>query len=326
MPTRGFVDLQVNGWLGVDFSDPDLSEEKILITVQRLNERGTAGFCPTVTTSAPTTYEKVLPLLARASHLPQAKGKLLGIHLEGPFINPADGAAGVHPVAHIASPSVEAFRKLYDLCEGTLKILTLAPEMPGAEEVTREARCRGVAVSIGHTLCDSADVKRVVDAGATLSTHLGNGCPGLLNRHHNPLWAQLDSPLTAMLIADGHHLPPAMLRIFLKLKGIEGVVATSDAAPVAGLPCGEYRAFGHRIRITPTGRIENCEQPTLAGSSAVMLDCMNHLATLGVSEAELWRLGFFNPLAAIGLQAEDVAPLETGTMEWNGSAFSRIMI
>lgn len=308
MIASGFVDLQVNGWAGTSFSDPDLTPDQVAQAACALAVRGTLAFCPTVITSSPETYRRVLPVLARAV---ENDPRLLGIHLEGPFISPEDGALGAHPREHVRLPSIGLFEEYYALAGGQIVLLTLAPELPGAPALIRRAVELGVAVSLGHTLADAAAIRAAVEAGATLSTHLGNGCPNWVHRHENPIWPQLAArELAAMLITDGHHLPPSVIAAFLAAKGPEKVIITSDAAPAAGLPPGDYAFFGTRARLEPSGRLRNLERDTLAGSSAAMLDCMNFLAGLGLlSEADLWRAGRDYPLAALG---KSVAGLPAG--------------
>jgi N-acetylglucosamine-6-phosphate deacetylase len=304
MSPSGFVDLQVNGFAGIDFSNAELTLEQVEEISMALSRLGTLAFCPTVITAGRDIYRHVLPVLARAVRESAAwPARPLGIHLEGPFISPEDGAVGVHPVRYVQVPSVEFFDELCALAEGALTLLTLAPELPGAVDLIRRARQVGIVVSIGHTLASAAAVRTAVAAGATLSTHLGNGCPNLIHRHANPIWPQLAAPeLSAMLISDGHHLPPEVITAMLAAKGSRRVIITSDAAPAAGLPPGEFTLFGSRVLLEPSGRLKNLERDTLAGSSATMLECMNYLAGLRLlSPAGLWRVGRDNPLAAIGL-------------------------
>lgn len=328
MGGSGFVDLQVNGCRGVDFSSPGLTEEDIRAAAAWQYERGTLAFCPTIITSDLAVYRHVLPLLARGmAEQSPGTARMVGLHLEGPFISPEDGAVGAHPREHTRLPSLAMFDELYTLAEGRIALLTLAPELPGAVELIRRAVELGVVVSIGHTLAGESEVRAAVEAGASLSTHLGNGVPNLLHRHHNPLWPQLAEPrLGAMLITDGHHLPPALIRAVLAAKGPEKVLVTSDAAPAAGLPPGDYAFFGTRARLEPPapgaacGRLRNLERDTLAGSAATMIDCMNHLAGLNVlDESALWQVGRDNPLAILGLRRED---LPDGPVRFGGGRFS----
>lgn len=321
MNVPGFVDLQVNGYGGADFSDPGLTVDQVLAAATALAARGTVAFCPTVITSSPDTYRKVLPVLAEAAGERQGRG-ILGIHLEGPFISSREGAVGAHAAAHVQAPDTALFDELWRLSGRRVSLLTLAPEVPGAVALIRHARRLGVAVALGHTLCGPCDVAEAVACGASLSTHLGNACPNLLDRHHKPIWAQLDSPLDAMLITDGHHLPPAVIRTIMRAKGTGHVILTSDSAAVAGLPPGDYRCAGRPVRVTATGRVDNLLAPTLAGSSATMLDCVNHLASLGFAdEALLTRVACDNPLAAIGSTRAALNGLTGASVCWREGKF-----
>lgn len=310
MEISGFVDLQVNGYAGVNFSDETLTDEQVSRVARELYARGTLAFCPTVITSSVATYRGVLPVLARAIQTqpqpPVGRSLLLGIHLEGPFISPQVGAVGVHPQEFVIPPSVGFLDELDSLADGQIALLTVAPEQPGALDVIQRAVQMGIAVSIGHTLANAVQVRAAIQAGARFSTHLGNGLPNQIHRHHNPLWPQLAAPeLSAMLITDGHHLPDEMIAAILAAKGVPRTLVTSDASPAAGCPPGEYSFFGTRVLLEPSGLLRSPERQTLAGSSAAMLDCMNTMARLGRwSAQELWQLGRDNPLAALGMTAD----------------------
>ena len=320
----GFVDLQVNGYAGVDFSSPDLSLAAVDETSRALYRRATLAFCPTVVTSPEQVYRQALPVLAQAIRAQMHSGssgcsRLAGIHLEGPFISPEEGAVGAHPRQYVRAPSLAVFDELYALAGGHIALLTLAPELPGALDLIRHARACGVTVSIGHTLANADQIMAAVEAGASLSTHLGNGCPNYIHRHHNPLWPQLAAAgLSAMLITDGHHLPPELIAVALAAKGAGHVIVTSDASPAAGCPPGEYTFFGTHALLEPSGRLRNLESDTLAGSSATLLDCMNFLANLGrLDEAALWQVGRDNPLNVLGLSLADL-PAGVVTFKNNG--------
>ena len=326
MDHSGFVDLQVNGYAGVDFSGPDLTLAAVEKTTGVLYRRGTLAFCPTVVTSPEPVYRQALPVLAQAMQVQprpgsgEGRSRLCGIHLEGPFISPEEGAVGAHPRQYVQAPSLARFDELYALAGGQIALLTLAPELPGALDLIRHACAYGVTVSIGHTLANADQIMAAVEAGATLSTHLGNGCPNYIHRHHNPLWPQLAAAgLSAMLITDGHHLPPELIAVALAAKGAGRVIVTSDASPAAGCPPGEYTFFGTRALLEPSGRLRNLESDTLAGSSATLLDCMNYLASLALlDEAALWQVGRDNPLRVLGLSLAD---LPAGVVAFKNNRF-----
>jgi len=305
----GFVDLQVNGFLGVDFSDPELTAKGIERAFCAVLARGTAAFLPTLITSPTETYRRVIPLLVAAMRSDAFAGRALGLHLEGPFISAQPGAVGAHNPDYVIPPDPAVLEELLDLGQGMVRLLTVAAELPGVEELIRLARARGVTVSVGHSLFTSQDLDRAHAAGATALTHLGNGLPNLLPRHPNPMWAGLgDDRFTAMIIADGHHLPASVVRTMARAKGASNLIVVSDAAPIAGMPPGEYDVMGNYAILAPSGRLHNPEKQCLVGSSATMMDCMNFLTSVdGFDLDEIFQVGFTNPLRLIGLSDADVA-------------------
>jgi N-acetylglucosamine-6-phosphate deacetylase len=302
----GFIDLQVNGYDGVNFTSRALTPEGVLRVRERLYARGTVAFCPTVTTTAPAVYAHCLPILAGSDDAGDAS-RNLGIHVEGPFISAADGPRGVHRRRHVAPPTIEAFERLRALAEDRIAILTLAPELDGAlrliEHVVENTR---TLVAIGHTEASAEVIDAAVSAGARLATHLGNGLADMIHRHNNPLWPLLaDDRVTATCITDGFHVPEAMIRVALRAKGVERFVVTSDVVHLAGRPPGEYDLHGVAVVLEANGHLHRKGAYQLAGASRDMLDCMNHLASLGVlREAELAAVGFSNAARLLGMEAE----------------------
>jgi len=316
----GFVDLQVNGFLGINFSAEGLSTEDVHKVTRELAARGTAAYCPTMITSPLEIFESNLPVLAAAMEEADLKSHLLGIHLEGPFF--ASESKGGHPEDCLRSPDIKLFDHWQELARGHIRILTIAPELSGAEALIRHAAEQGVIVSLGHHMADAASVKRAVDAGARSCTHLGNGIANRLPRHPNPIWSQLaHDELTAMIITDGHHLPPEFIATVLKVKTVDRTVIVSDAACIAGLPPGGYSFSGASVIMEPSGRIALKDGSSLAGSSATMLDCMNHLASLNLlTEEELWKVGRENALKLIGT-AIDKQTLESPKVCYRNGQF-----
>ncbi len=308
----GFVDLQVNGYLGVDFSDADLSEDAFVHACRRLRAAGTVAFLPTIITSPLAVYERNLKLMARIMSRAEFRGMIPGIHLEGPFLSSQPGAVGAHNPALVRKPDTDLLRRFLEWSDGFVRLITLAPELDGADQLAREAIAAGILVSAGHTLAGASDLERLARAGARLFTHLGNALPPLLPKFENPIWACLgDARYTAMVIADGHHLPDPVLRTILRAKGLERIVVVSDASPVAGLPPGAYRTLGNDAILEPSGRLHNPQKGCLVGSSATLLQCMNHLAAISnLSAQELATIGFHNPLRLLGMDAHalPVAP------------------
>jgi N-acetylglucosamine-6-phosphate deacetylase len=324
MTRCGFVDVQVNGFMGIDFSEPGLTIEKVRQVTTDLLSRGTVAYCATVVTSSLETYSQTLPVLAAAMKEPDIAGHILGIHLEGPFLSPKPGARGAHRADCVIPPSVEFFDRLYDLAEGKVSILTLAPEVPGAEDVIRHAAEKGVLVEIGHQYSDEESMKRAVDAGAKSSTHLGNGIPNQIDRHKNPIWWQLACDgLWGTFITDGHHLPPAFIKVAYRAKTLDRFVVISDASALAGLPVGEYDCFGKKVLVEPSGRIYCPESQGLGGSHATMIECMNHLSSLNLlSEDELWTVGLNNPLKLLGLSPDVLSGVKSPGVEFKDGRFS----
>ncbi|MBI2438875.1 MAG: N-acetylglucosamine-6-phosphate deacetylase [Lentisphaerae bacterium] len=298
----GFIDLQVNGFKGIDFSAPDLSLEQVRIATRELVKVGTVAYCPTVLTGALDNINHSLSILAAAMRDPELKPHLLGIHLEGPFISPQEGARGAHPPEYIIKPDIDTFQRFQEWAEEKIVLLTLAPEVPGAMVLIRYASRTGPMVALGHHLAEDSVLAEAVEDGAGVCTHLGNGLPNLINRHQNPLWWQLAcDELQATFITDGHHLPADFIKVALRCKTVSRFIVVSDATHLAGLPPGNYDFHGQQTTLAPNGRIGFKDTPYLAGSSATMLDCMNSLAALKVlSEAELRQVGFTNPLRVLG--------------------------
>lgn len=315
----GFIDLQVNGYLGVDFSNPEVSEAEIMRACRAMLAAGTAAFLPTLITSPLESYQRSLARIAGVMARAEFQGRLLGIHLEGPFISHVKGAVGAHNPDWTRLPDPSLFDRLQNWAAGRIRLLTLAPELEGADQLARRAAAQGVVVSLGHTLASADDLERLRLSGARALTHLGNGLPMQLPKFANPLWAGLAAEgYTATMIADGHHIPPGILRAMIRAKGVERTVIVSDAAPVAGLPPGEYSTMGNRAVLEPSGRLHNPEQGHLVGSSYTLLECMNVLAGLGFSPAELIALGVDNPLKLLGMGREDLA--QGGTVVFDAAS------
>lgn len=305
----GFVDLQVNGFVGVDFSSESLTEESFLHAGHALLARGTAAFLPTLITNSEARLHRNLALITGALKKDATLSRhILGIHLEGPFISKEPGAVGAHDPLSVHAPDIDCFERLLGWSEGRLKLLTLAAELAGADALARHAVKRGVAVSCGHQLAGPADLARLAAAGATALTHLGNGMPNLVHRHNNTLLAGLaEERLKIMFIPDGHHLPQHVLKVLARAAGAGRLIATSDASPAAGLEPGVYEVLGNKAVLEPNGLLHNPEKQCLVGSSATLLACMNVLHGLGLfSLDELLQMGFHNPLALIGLTPQDV--------------------
>jgi N-acetylglucosamine-6-phosphate deacetylase len=310
MRIPGLIDLQVNGYKGVNFSSKDLTEDDFVRACRGVFEAGTTAFLPTVITSPDDVFKHSLEVVAAVLQKEEFRGRLLGVHVEGPFISAQDGARGTHDAEFIRKPDVGYLEKLIEWAGGNVKLITIAADVEGAERLARYAVSRRIAVSLGHQMAGEEDIEKLARAGAAALTHLGNGVPAMLPRHKNPIWAGLaNDDLCAMIITDGHHLPASMLKTIIRAKCPERCVVTSDSSPLAGLEPGKYETTGHKLVLEDSGRLWDEETGYFAASSATMLQCINHLASLNlVGNDELVAMGFYNPLKLIGLDADDVAP------------------
>jgi len=268
----GFVDLQLNGYLGVDFNQPnELTQEEIRRVVKAQWSLGVTHFLPTVTTNSFEHMQRCMRHLAQAMNDPEIGPSLPAIHMEGPYISPEDGPRGAHPKEHARPPEWDEFQRLQEAAEGRIRLVTLSPEHPGSEAFIRRAVASGVAIAIGHTNATSEQIAGAVEAGARLSTHLGNGSHAVLPRHPNYIWDQLAADdLWASLIVDGHHLPPAVVKTMVRAKTPDKVILVTDAVSVAGLLPGAYTTLGKQVEVTEDGAVRLAGTPYLAGAALEM--------------------------------------------------------
>ncbi len=260
-----FWDIQINGRWGHSFSSPDLTVDQVAEIVRAQAMLGTARLCPTLITAPLESMRHGVRTIAAAwNAFPDVAARVVGIHLEGPFISERDGYRGAHPIDAIRDPDWEFFLDLQEASDHSIVLITLAPERPGAIAFIRKAVESGVVVALGHTAADGVTIRSAVEAGARLSTHLGNGIASPLPRHPNSIWEQAAADeLSASLIADGHHLDPATLRVLARAKGPARCILVSDASPLAGLPVGTYGEWA----VDPSGKIVVAGTPYLAGSN-----------------------------------------------------------
>jgi N-acetylglucosamine-6-phosphate deacetylase len=261
----GLFDLQVNGFAGVDFNRPGVAAGDLDHAAEAMRATGVTRFLPTLITAPLESFSACARTLARWKH-----PSMVGIHAEGPYISPTE-ARGAHPPAHIIPASVDDFRRRQEAAEGRIVLVTVAPEVLGGLELIEHLVDEGVKVAIGHSNADPAQVRDAVRAGATLSTHLGNGCAPGLPRHPNLIWEQLAADeLTACFIVDGHHLPAATLKSMVRAKTPARTALVTDATAGAAAPPGRYGIGELQIERGVDGRVVLPGTPKLAGSALTL--------------------------------------------------------
>ena len=299
----GFIDIQVNGYGGRSLGGTDPSPEALAYVVRALRKAAVLFFYPTLCTDSRERTLTALRTLTRARQDPEIAHATPCIHLEGPYISYEDGPRGAHPLQHVRPPDWDEFQRFQEAAEGYVRYVTLSPEHPGSCRFIERLVEAGVVAAIGHTGATPQQVPDAVQAGARLSTHLGNGSHAKVDRHGNYIWVQMAADeLTASLIADGHHLPPAVVKCMGRCKGVERTILTSDAVAAAGLPPGVYETEGMAIEILPNGRVQLKGTPYLAGSGMILpLGIENAVRFAGVSLAEAVQMVTLNPARLFGL-------------------------
>ncbi len=325
-----FFDLQINGGGGVNFSSGRLNTDEVERAVELCRTHGIAAFCPTLITQSEQALQQGFRALcaARAQNAKVARA-LPVFHLEGPYISREDGPRGAHPLAHVRLPDWNEFQRLQESAEGLIRLVTLAPELPGSLAFIQELVDAGCVVSIGHTAATPSIIRDAVKAGARLSTHLGNGSHALLPRHENYIWEQLDQDqLWASLITDGCHLPAAMVRAFVKVKGPERMILTCDASSLAGLPPGDYLEWEQELRILEEGKIIVRKSGFLAGSWQFTDACVSEflrMTELGLATGI--DLASKQPRTLLRLPQDELKPeAETGLMLFDWEPGGRLVV
>lgn len=300
----GLIDHQVNGYLSHSFVGGDLQASELKEITEGFWKNGITSFFPTLTTHTDSvllsSFEN-LNLLLQDRRLAQS---MPGFHLEGPYISGEAGFRGVHNPQWIREPDFEQFKKWNQASGNRIREVTVAPELNGAMEFISKCRENGIVVAIGHTAALADDINRAIELGATVSTHLGNGCANNIHRHHNPLWPQLaDHRLAASLIVDGFHLTREEVRTFYYAKGPENTLLVSDLTRLAGMPPGRYQDFGRELVMTEEGAIMFPEEDVLAGASFLVTRGIENVVKFtGCSLGEAIDMASKNPARILGLQ------------------------
>lgn len=279
LSTFGLVDLQVNGFGGVDFNAEGLTADMLDHALTAMLATGVTRCLPTLITAQTDTLRERLKVLDKAICTSRLGPVMVdGIHLEGPFLSPEDGYAGCHPKDAMCLPSLKTYNYLTEGLTTPIALLTLAPELEGSADFIREIAGQNITVALGHTRATREEIEAAVAAGALMSTHLGNGIAHLLEKNNNPLFAQLgEDNLVAGLIADGIHVPPFMLQSWMRAKQTNRIALVTDATAAAAAPPGSYTLGDVAIERGVDGVVREAGSPYLAGSSATLDQCVRNV-------------------------------------------------
>ncbi len=302
----GLFDNQVNGFSGVSFTfgGAELTAEGIKKATRELWKKGVTSYLPTLTTNSKETLLKNFAILAKTKNDPEILGSIPGFFLEGPYISPVDGFRGAHPLQHVHNPDWEEFMDLYKASGRNIITVTVAPELNGAMDFISKCTAMGITIAIGHHNATKEIVDQAVLRGARISTHLGNGCANMINRHNNPLWPQLaNDQLIASIICDGFHLRDEEIKTFYSVKGPEKTIIISDVTSFAGLPPGEYiNEDGETIELTEEGLLCYPAQKVLYGSaSPISRGVVKIMDVTGCSLGDAIRMASTNPAKLHGI-------------------------
>ncbi len=304
--TAGLFDIQVNGMLGHNLSDEELTSEKVVEIEKALEQHGVSRWCPTVTTQDPKIVERNLALIGSVIESGAAPN-IHCIHLEGHYISAEDGYRGVHMARYVRDPDLSEFDRWQQKARGHIGLFSLAPERKGAAEFIAGLRVRGVRVALVHHNADHQTVQKAAAAGADLSSHLVNGCAPLINRQHNVIWSQLSlDELWASFIADGYHIPDYTLCAVIKAKGLERSILVSDLAHLSGLPDGEYDKMDRTVVLKDGGLWVKGEGTNLLSGAVKTLEqgCAYLVTRAGFSLEQALVLASLNPARYFGIEGE----------------------
>lgn len=327
MQTDGLIDLQVNGFAGVDFNSGKLTAAELDHALQAMLACGVTSLLPTLITATPDALQLRITALDRAIRSSQL-GPLMcpGIHLEGPFLNSGPGFHGCHPAEAMRAPDLALFDQIQAQSQTPILLVTLAPELAGSQAFIAEMTRRQILTSIGHSDCNFSVVDASATAGLQLSTHLGNGLPQHLPKLDNPIFAQLaEDRLTGCFIADGFHVPPAALKAMLRAKTIEHCILVSDAVSAAAAPAGLYDFADMRIERLANGMVMNPNGAGLAGSTLCLDQAVRNVVQWGLvdfDDAIRMASGNVRALLAPALAARQLH-LPSGHIEWDAGLYIR---
>ena len=316
------IDIQVNGFAGFDLNVATVTPADVCAMVRALWRVGTGFLCPTVVTASFDAIRNSLRAIAQARKADASVAHaVLGIHLEGPYISAEDGPRGAHPLEHIREPDWDEFQRWQDIAEGKISIVTLAPEKKGAIRFIEKLVANGIVVALGHTNASADDIQAAIDAGAKLSTHLGNGAHARIRRHPNYIWEQLGADdLWASLIVDGHHLPPSVAKSMIRAKTLDRCLLVSDAVALAGMEPGIYEFAGKSVELTAERCVRLVGTEYLAGSAIELARGIeNSVRFAGISLKEAVSLATLQPMQLLNAKAHVQTKASLIIFKWNAA-------
>jgi N-acetylglucosamine-6-phosphate deacetylase len=309
----GWIDIQVNGFAGVDYCAPNAPHEEIGRSLRAQFATGVTRLFPTVITGSPDNMTGALRNLAGAKQSIAEGAAIEGFHVEGPHISPEDGPRGAHPQRWVRPPDIEEYKRWQEAANGDVRLVTVSPEWPQTPRYIEHLVSDGVVVSIGHTKAGPKEIDDAVRAGATLSTHLGNGAHSVLARHPNYIWDQLaDDRLAASFIVDGIHLGAAFLKTAIRAKGVDRSILVTDAVMPAGCKPGPYMLGEVEVELHADQSVRLRGGTRLAGSALTMDHAIaNVIGLAGVSLRQAIAMATANP-ARVGRIASRLRGLTPG--------------
>jgi N-acetylglucosamine-6-phosphate deacetylase len=312
----GLIDNQVNGFMGISFlseAGGELTLEKVQKATRALWEKGVTTYLATLTSNSNKELISLFTKFGKFRNDRSLLGSVAGFHLEGPYISPEEGYRGAHNPKFIRKPDWDEFMQFYTASGNAIKNVTVAPELEGAMDFIKKCTEKGIVVALGHHNADAKTINEAVENGAKTSTHLGNGCANMINRHLNPLWPQLaNDKLMISIICDGFHLNDEEIKVFYKVKGSDRTIITSDVVEFGGMPPGTYKVWdGSVVEMTPEGKLMYPAEKVLYGGASALDRGTQHIMDVtGCSLADAIKMASTNPAKLYGLA--DRGSLEPG--------------
>ena len=301
-----YFDLQVNGYGGIDFNQPNLTKKDLHISCQKLKDDGVQGILATIITADTNEMSKCLQNIVKyREEDPLIKEIIYGIHIEGPFISSEDGYRGAHPIEFVTEANSEIMKSLLHSAGGLTKIVTLAPEVDKGNKLTRMMTDDGIIVSAGHCNPSLDEFNSAIDSGLSMFTHLANGCPRTMHRQENVIQRALSlkDKLWLCFIGDGMHIPFYVLKNYLDIAGYDKSIIVSDAMAAASSKPGKYQLGHLGLEVGEDGIVKEPGKDNFAGSSITMKQSSKNLRdNLGMDKGTVAKLTSLNPLKVLRIK------------------------